>query len=190
LLSRATTTGSSCNQSGQMKLSLSISRRSSQLCIIPVSWRKNRPTQLNTACLLSSNFQAIVYPASKKDAFLGFPLRDFQNLQCWLAVVSVSKRGSVFLRLDALAKWSLVDIFVLIVSVTAFRVSIQSPDVDFLPDGFYSVDVLVVSLCGSILYYANMIAQLISQKSVLILLSTITAALYTWHPTSTGRHMD
>ena len=87
------------------------------------------------------------------------------TLVLWFAppsVVSVSKRGSIFLWLDALAKWSMVDIFVLIVSVAAFRVSIQSPDVDFLPDGFYSVDLLVVPLWG---LYANMIAQLISQVS-------------------------
>jgi hypothetical protein len=74
----------------------------------------------------------------------------------------VTKRGSILFWLDALAKWSMVDIFVLIVSIAAFRVSIQSPSVDFLPEGFYTVDLLVVPLWG---LYANMIAQLISQVS-------------------------
>ena len=87
------------------------------------------------------------------------------TLFLWFAspgLVSISKRGSIFLWLDALAKWSMVDIFVLVVSVAAFRVSILSPDLSFLPEGFYSVDLLVVPLWG---LYANMIAQLISQVS-------------------------
>lgn len=77
-------------------------------------------------------------------------------------VVSISRRGSIFLWLDALAKWSIADIFVLLVSMAAFRVSINSPDVDFLPDNFYSIDLRVTLLWG---LYANMIAQLISQVS-------------------------
>jgi hypothetical protein len=76
--------------------------------------------------------------------------------------VSVSKRGSTFLWLDALAKWSMVDIFVLVITVAGFRVSVQSPDVGFLPDDFYSLDLLVVPMWG---LYANMIAQIISQLS-------------------------
>jgi hypothetical protein len=43
-----------------------------------------------------------------------------------------------------------------------FRVSIVSPDVIFLPEDFYSINMLVVPLWG---LYANMIAQLISQVS-------------------------
>jgi Na+-transporting methylmalonyl-CoA/oxaloacetate decarboxylase gamma subunit len=76
--------------------------------------------------------------------------------------VSVSKRGSIFLWLDALAKWSMVDIFVLVITVAGFRVSVKSPDVGFLPEDFYSLDLLVVPMWG---LYANMIAQLISQVS-------------------------
>lgn len=87
------------------------------------------------------------------------------TLCLWFAppsVVSVSRRGSIFLWLDALAKWSMVDIFVLVLSVAAFRVSVLSPDLSFLPDDFYRVDLFVVPLWG---LYANMIAQLISQVS-------------------------
>jgi Na+-transporting methylmalonyl-CoA/oxaloacetate decarboxylase gamma subunit len=76
--------------------------------------------------------------------------------------VSVSKRGSIFLWLDALAKWSMVDIFVLVITVAGFRVSVKSPDVGFLPEDFYSLDLLVVPMWG---LYANMIAQIISQIS-------------------------
>jgi hypothetical protein len=76
--------------------------------------------------------------------------------------VSTSRRGSTFLWMDTLGKWSMVDIFVLVVSIAAFWVSIESPDVAFLPEGFYSVKLLVVPLWG---LYANMIAQLLSQVS-------------------------
>lgn len=76
--------------------------------------------------------------------------------------LSASRRGSILLWLDWLAKWSMIDIFVLVVSIAAFRVSITSPNVGFLPEEFYSVDLLVIPLWG---LYANMIAQLISQIS-------------------------
>jgi len=75
---------------------------------------------------------------------------------------SISRRGSFLLWLDTLAKWSIVDIFTLIMSVAAFRVSISSPDIGFLPDDLYSLDLLVVPMWG---LYANLIAQLISQVS-------------------------
>eukprot|EP00977_Amphora_coffeiformis_P009398 scaffold2179_cov165-Amphora_coffeaeformis.AAC.2 len=77
-------------------------------------------------------------------------------------ILSISYRGSVLSWLDTLAKWSMVDIMTLIVTVAGFRISIQSPDVGFLPDDFYSLDLLVVPMWG---LYANMIAQLISQFS-------------------------
>jgi hypothetical protein len=55
-----------------------------------------------------------------------------------------------------------VDIFVLVFTIAGFRVSIQSPEVAFLPENFYTLDLLVVPLWG---LYANMIAQLLSQIS-------------------------
>jgi len=77
--------------------------------------------------------------------------------------VSVSRREQCYIWLDVLGKWSMLDIFTLFMSVTAFRVSVQSPkDVTFLPEDFYAVDLMVVPLWG---LYANMIAQLISQVS-------------------------
>mmetsp|Transcript_13641 Transcript_13641/g.38382 ORF Transcript_13641/g.38382 Transcript_13641/m.38382 type:complete len:1474 (+) Transcript_13641:286-4707(+) len=77
--------------------------------------------------------------------------------------VSISRRGSILIWLDRLAKWSMIDIFVLIVCLAAFRVSVDSPtNFAFLPEGFYSFDLLVVPVWG---LYANLIAQLISQIS-------------------------
>jgi uncharacterized paraquat-inducible protein A len=41
---------------------------------------------------------------------------------------SVSTRGSIFLWLDALAKWSVVDIFVLVVTIVCLKVQIKRYD--------------------------------------------------------------
>ncbi len=77
--------------------------------------------------------------------------------------VPISRRGSILLWLDWMAKWSMIDIFVLIICLAAFRVSVNSPsNLAFLPEGFYSLDLLVVPLWG---LYANLIAQLVSQLS-------------------------
>jgi len=77
--------------------------------------------------------------------------------------VPISRRGSILVWLDWMAKWSMIDIFVLIICLAAFRVSVNSPsNLAFLPEGFYSLDLLVVPMWG---LYANLIAQLVSQLS-------------------------
>ncbi|KAG7360134.1 paraquat-inducible protein A domain containing protein [Nitzschia inconspicua] len=76
--------------------------------------------------------------------------------------VRVNRRGSILLWLDWLAKWSMIDIFVLVISIAAFQVSIASPDTSYLPEDFYSVEMMVIPLWG---LYANMLAQLVSQIS-------------------------
>ena len=77
--------------------------------------------------------------------------------------VPISRRGSILIWLDRLAKWSMIDIFVIVICIAAFRVSISSPDnLGFLPDNFYAIDLLVVPMWG---LYSNMIAQIISQVS-------------------------
>ena len=67
----------------------------------------------------------------------------------WFAppsVVSPPKRGDTLVWLDVLGKWSMIDIFVLVMSMVAFRLHIISPPpsaVALLPDNFYMVDLLV-----------------------------------------------
>lgn len=76
---------------------------------------------------------------------------------------STVRRGKIFLWLDCMAKWSMVDVFVLLCTLTAFRISIESPTgLAFLPDDFYSIDLMVIPLWG---LYSNMTAQLLSQIS-------------------------
>jgi hypothetical protein len=78
------------------------------------------------------------------------------------SALSVSNRGAILLWMDWLAKWSMIDIFVIVVTIAAFRVSIQSPGVSFLPEDFYNIELLVVPMWG---LYSNMTAQLVSQIS-------------------------
>jgi len=82
---------------------------------------------------------------------------------CPTRFVSVSRRGLTLQWLDTLGKWSFIDIFVLVITLAAFRITVNSPDdFAFLPLNFYSVDLLVIPSWG---LYANMIAQVLSQIS-------------------------
>jgi hypothetical protein len=73
------------------------------------------------------------------------------------------RRGSLLQWLDILGKWSIIDVFVLLMTLVSFRLSIESPDnLSFLPSSLYSINMLVVPLWG---LYANLIAQLVSQIS-------------------------
>ena len=76
--------------------------------------------------------------------------------------MSISTRGTYLIWIDRLAKWSMIDIFVIVVCIASFRVSIMSPEVAFLPENFYSADLLVVPMWG---LYSNMTAQIVSQVS-------------------------
>lgn len=65
--------------------------------------------------------------------------------------------------LDCLGKWSMVDVFVLLMTLASFALSIESPEhLNFLPQGLYSINMLVVPLWG---LYANMLAQFLAQIS-------------------------
>jgi predicted transcriptional regulator len=91
--------------------------------------------------------------------------KQFLTLVLWFlptSWMSISTRGTYLIWIDRLAKWSMIDIFVIVVCIAAFRVSIMSPEVAFLPENFYSVDLLVVPMWG---LYSNMTAQIVSQVS-------------------------
>jgi uncharacterized paraquat-inducible protein A len=115
-------------------------------------------------------------------------LKQTMSLILWFvppSVVSVEKRGRTFLWLDFLAKWSMVDIFTLMISLVAFRTTVQryvmvltpattyhtaqltpflslSPNGGVLPDDLYSIEIMVIPKLG---LYANFIAQIVSQVS-------------------------
>ena len=81
----------------------------------------------------------------------------------WMApptLYAPSSRESAFMWLDGLGKWSIIDIFVLVLSMVGFHLIIKSPVVSFLPPEFWIVEVSVVPVWG---LYANLIAQVQSQ---------------------------
>jgi Paraquat-inducible protein A len=78
------------------------------------------------------------------------------------SVVSVSRRGQFLLWLDILAKWSMIDIFVLMLMICGFRIGGGTPNFDFLPPDFFYVNLVVVPMWG---LYANLLAQIMSQVS-------------------------
>jgi hypothetical protein len=80
--------------------------------------------------------------------------------------ISFKRRGSTLQWLDILGKWSIIDVFVLLMTLASFRLSIDSPDnLAFLPTGLYSINMLVVPLWG---LYANMIG------------TSLTTCMRTW----------
>jgi len=77
--------------------------------------------------------------------------------------ISPSRRAKLLHWFDVLGKWSMIDVFVLLMTLASFRLSIESPDhLNFLPEDLYSINMLVVPLWG---LYANMLAQLVAQIS-------------------------
>ncbi|KAL3817082.1 hypothetical protein ACHAXA_009913 [Cyclostephanos tholiformis] len=93
-------------------------------------------------------------------------VKQLTSLFVWFAPprrMSFERRGSLLLWLDILGKWSIIDVFVLLMTLASFRLSIESPEnLSFLPSSLYSINMLVVPLWG---LYANLIAQLVSQVS-------------------------
>ena len=91
--------------------------------------------------------------------------KQFTVLYLWMtppSCVTMETRGSVFQWLDTLGKWSMIDIFVLVMSLVAFQIDVSSPIYDFLPDDFYGLKLQVVPLWG---LYSNLLAQIVSQIS-------------------------
>ena len=79
----------------------------------------------------------------------------------WL--VCLENRGAAFAWLDFLGKWSMIDIFVMIISVVGFDLALEPPaELEFLMGDLYRVHLFVTPRYG---LYANMFAQFVSQIS-------------------------
>lgn len=75
--------------------------------------------------------------------------------------VSPQKRGKLLVWLDFLAKWSMFDIYTLIVFVLALNLNITSPKrLSILPAGLYHLELIMSPQNG---LYANLLAQVVSQ---------------------------
>ena len=85
-------------------------------------------------------------------------------LLSWFApekCLNSTRRGHLLQALDALGKWSLIDNYVLVLMMVAFRMHIAIPDVDtvVVPAGWLSVDVVVVPGWG---IYGFLVAAILS----------------------------
>jgi len=78
-------------------------------------------------------------------------------------VVAPANRGSGFAWLDTLGKWSMIDIFVMVLSIVGFNVVINPPAAfNFLWEDLFRIELFVTPRWG---LYANLLAQLVSQLS-------------------------
>ena len=81
----------------------------------------------------------------------------------WFAppyLVSVQRRGAIYRYLDFLAKWSMIDIFIIIIGMVVFRVELTSGS--NFPKDYFGLDLIMIPLWG---LFANMLAQIVSQIS-------------------------
>ena len=96
---------------------------------------------------------------------------------CRGRVLGVARRGMWLQALDALGKWSLIDTFVLVMMMVAFRFHIQNQItwswITFLPDNFLVVDVIVEPNWG---IYAFIIATVVSLISTHVVIAFHRAA--------------
>jgi len=80
----------------------------------------------------------------------------------------------VLQQVDLFLDRSMVDIFVLLVTLASFNISIKSPDLSFLPDNLYSFNMLVVPLWG---LYANLVRTLIIRTHQSICMDDVLSSL-------------
>ena len=104
-------------------------------------------------------WKAAVYPLALLIAgFSGaWPyLKLFTLLWCWFTpplVMSVRRRSTLIQVLDILGKWSLIDAFVMVMMMVAFRLHVVSPaDLAFLPPGIVSADLIVTPRVGFVVF--------------------------------------
>ena len=86
-------------------------------------------------------------------------------------ILKVQRRGIWLQLLDALGKWSLIDTFVLVMMMVAFRFHIQNQLtwnwIEFLPDNFIVVDVVVQPNWGIFAFIIATVISLISTHVVI-----------------------
>merc|ERR1719198_2188019 len=81
-------------------------------------------------------WQAGVYPLSILIAFLSglWPhIKIIMMMICWALPFPKYDRGLCLLWLDALGKWSLIDMYVLVLCMAAFSFHIQANDTSYFP---------------------------------------------------------
>merc|ERR1712176_296050 len=72
-------------------------------------------------------------------------------------------RGNMLDVLDALGKWSLIDVYVLVLTMVAFQVHVQNePGSELIDDRFFTVDAFVQPMPGLYCFLCGIMLSLIS----------------------------
>ncbi|GBG24049.1 Ankyrin repeat domain-containing protein 1 [Hondaea fermentalgiana] len=85
-------------------------------------------------------------------------------LFCWITpprFLSVTRRGKVLDGFDTVGKWSMIDVYVLLLIMVAFGINIENPRLDILPDGFYAARVFVDPAVGLVCFTAAAMLSLL-----------------------------
>eukprot|EP01047_Picozoa_sp_COSAG01_P015416 COSAG01_NODE_772_length_13713_cov_71.721263_4_plen_357_part_00 len=75
----------------------------------------------------------------------------FMIMACWVlppSCLSVRTRGQMLLTLDSMGKWSLIDLYVLVMTMIGFRLHITNPKYAILPDNLWVIDTKVTPDIG------------------------------------------
>jgi len=96
-------------------------------------------------------FASIIWPYSKQSI----------TLFMWIAppsLVSPRTRGNLLETLDSLGKWSIIDIFIIVIASLAFRLTLTTS----YPERYIAFEMFMKPLWG---LFANLLAQIVSQIS-------------------------
>ena len=86
---------------------------------------------------------------------------------CWMLPPSrlrPKKRGQWLMTLDALGKWSLVDLYIILFFMLAFRVNVTSPDIGVLPPQLWHLDLKLTAIWGIFSFTIAVISSLIANN--------------------------
>jgi len=105
---------------------------------------------------------------------------------CWLVPPSrmrPKQRGKWLMTLDCLGKLSLIDLFIMVLIMLAFRVSVTSPDAAVLPPQLWQGDLKVTSVWGLFAFTIAAVSSLIVNNVAIHYHRNALAAEYqaNWH---------
>lgn len=83
---------------------------------------------------------------------------------CWMLPPSKlrpKKRGQLLMTLDALGKWSLIDLYVMLFFMLAFRVNVTNPDLAVLPPELWEADLKLTAVWGLFAFTIAVISSLV-----------------------------
>ena len=93
-------------------------------------------------------------------------------------LLSIKTRGVFIQVLDIMGKWSLIDLYVLVMSMIAFFVEGSNPDEIIFPEGFYDVNLWVTPVWGLYAFCFAVVGSLVlSHVQVSMFLEFLSALM-------------